>query len=264
MKKLLGITITTGLALLFVVGFVQADLVENLIQYSKKTTLNYPKTYTMKFSLWDAETLGNSVWSEEKQIKLTSSKLTTYLGDATTLAGVDFSQQLWVQVERWKASTSEWVPVGLRDTFSVVAYAAWALSPAGPAGATGPTGPTGLTGAAGATGPTGPTGLTGAAGAAGPTGAQGPAGISGYELVTAMSGLDSSDKAIEVNCPSGKIAVGGMFYTEISGGAAPIAVQASHGIGGPPPTGWRVTAVEATPTDLSWYLGVTVICATVN
>jgi hypothetical protein len=45
MKRLLGITITAGLALLFVVGFVQADPVENLIQYSKKTTLTYPKTY---------------------------------------------------------------------------------------------------------------------------------------------------------------------------------------------------------------------------
>ena len=55
MKRLFGITITTGLVLLFVVALVQADPVENLIQYSKKTTLTYPKTYTMKFSLWDAD-----------------------------------------------------------------------------------------------------------------------------------------------------------------------------------------------------------------
>ena len=96
MKKLSGIVMATGLVLLLIVVSAQADPVENLIQYTKKTTLAYPKTYAMRFSLWDDPTGGLEVWFEEKSIALKSSKITTYLGDATTLAGVDFSQQLWV------------------------------------------------------------------------------------------------------------------------------------------------------------------------
>jgi len=276
MKRFFGITITTGLVLLFVVALAQAGPVENLIQYSKKTTLKSPQTYTMKFSLWDDERAGISVWSEEKRIRLQDSELTTYLGDTTPLAGVDFSQQLWVQVERWKASTSEWVLVGPRDAFSVAPYAAWALSPAGPAGPTGATGPIGPEGPAGPTGPTGPqgpTGLTGATGATGPQGDTGPAGptgptgpqgspgISGLELVTATSPNDTtSPKTQTVSCPAGKRALGGGGKTSVFTTFAMDSFPTGN-----PPTGWsvtfyRTTSVPADPFSVTAY----VICATVE
>jgi hypothetical protein len=191
-----------GFVLLFLVVIVQADPVEKLIQYTKKTTLPYPKTYTMRFSLWDAETDGLEVWFEEKRVALRSSKIKTYLGDTITLDGVDFSQQLWVQVERIKKDGTP-VVVGVRDTFSVTPYAASALSgvgevgPQGPAGPTGPAGPAGPQGIQGETGPVGPTGevgpagppgAVGPAGPAGPAGPVGPQGPSGFVSGTNSSG----------------------------------------------------------------------------
>jgi len=269
MKRFFGIVMATGVVLLLIGVSVQADPVENLIQYTKQTTLAYPKTYSMRFSLWDADTLGISVWSEEKLINLKSSKLTTYLGDTTTLAGVVFSQQLWVQVERWKASTSTWVPVGLRDTFSVAPYAAWALSPAGPegpagpqgaegaqgevgptgaTGATGPQGPIGLTGAIGPTGsqgptgltgaigPTGPTGLTGAAGATGATGSQGPIGLTGAIGPTGSQGPTGLTGAIGPTGPTGLTGAAGA--TGATGSQGPIGLTGAIGPTGPQgPTG---------------------------
>jgi hypothetical protein len=324
-----GFLISIGVVFLLCLGFASAwcDPVLNEIYYQKNTTLAYPATYTFRFSLWNDETSAdplNMVWSEDKQIKLTSAVVKHYLGEIEPLGGVDFTQQMWVQLERIKkVGTPDEVSIaiGKRQRLAIVPYAMSAVTPqgevgpTGPTGATGPQGPIGPTGAAGATGPTGPQGLqgiqgptgsagsigptgatgatgsvgpigptgpqgpigptgaagatgpagaTGATGAIGPTGPTGAAGISGYEVVTASSGLDSSNKAIEVSCPAGKIAVGGEFYTEVSGGESPIAVQASHGIGGIPPTGWRTTAVEATPTDLNWFLQVSAICATSN
>jgi len=176
MKRLFGIGMAAVFALLLVAVLAQADPVENQIHYVKKTGLAHPHKYTMRFSLWDAPTGGSEVWFEEKEIALKGPNIKTYLGDTTTLDGVDFSQQLWVQVERWKASTSTWVVVGLRDTFSTVPYAAWALSPAGPAGPEGPQGPAGPAGSEGPQGPAGPEGPQGPVGATGP---QGPQGIQG-------------------------------------------------------------------------------------
>jgi len=97
------------------------------ILYTKKVALAYPKTYTFRFSLYDAESDGLAVWSEDKAISLTGAKLTTKLGDAITFdeAGVDFSQQLWVQVDRWVKAKNAWVPVGTRDRLGVVPYAIW-------------------------------------------------------------------------------------------------------------------------------------------
>ena len=98
--------------------------VQQQIPFTKKTTLSYPKTYTMRFSLWDADVGGVEVWSEEKDVRLNSSTLKTYLGDDTPLDSLDFTQQLWVKVERWKASTSSWIPVGsTRDRLVANPYA---------------------------------------------------------------------------------------------------------------------------------------------
>jgi hypothetical protein len=114
------------LALLSVVigvALAWADPVEMQFLYTKKTTLSYPHTYTLRFSLWDADVGGVEVWSEEKAVKLNSSTIKTYLGDSSPIDPSDFTQQLWVQVERWKRSTSTWAPVGTtRDKLKAVAY----------------------------------------------------------------------------------------------------------------------------------------------
>ena len=254
------------------------ESVLNELYYEKKTTLDYPATYNFRFSLWSDETAGAEVWFEEKSINLKSAVVKTYLGAIEPLDGVDFTQQLWVQVERIR-KVGPPVVIGKRQRLGLVPYAISATTPQGeqgPIGPEGPQGPVGLTGPkgdkgdtgdqgpVGLTGPKGDEGDTGAQGLIGPTGPTGPAGISGYEIVTFTSGSDSSNKSIEVSCPAGKIALAGAFYTEVDGGAASIAPSERHPIGGPPPTGWRVTAIESTPTDLDWYLSVDVICATVN
>ena len=105
---------------------VWASSVLKQIPYKKVTDLSYPKTYTLRFSLWDAETKGNKVWSEEKQIALTSSIIETLLADSgiSPLDGVDFSQQLWVKVERKKVNGS-YAVIGTRDRLPVAPYAIW-------------------------------------------------------------------------------------------------------------------------------------------
>lgn len=70
--------------------------------------------------------------------------------------------------------------------------------PAGPAGPAGPEGPEGLAGPAGPVGPDGPPGP------AGPEGPAGQSGLTGYEIVQA-----SDNVLVYVDCPDGKIAIGG-------------------------------------------------------
>ena len=53
-----------------------ADPVVKQIYYQKKTTLP-PKTFDFTLSLWDAETGGVEVWSEEKELTLTGGILKT-------------------------------------------------------------------------------------------------------------------------------------------------------------------------------------------
>ena len=72
------------------------------------------KTYTFRFSLWDAETGGNMVWEEEKTLTAKKSAISTLLGDVNSIEGVDFSQQLWVQVEE-KQEDGSYVLVGERE-----------------------------------------------------------------------------------------------------------------------------------------------------
>jgi hypothetical protein len=102
--------------------------------------------------------------------------------------------------------------------------------PPGPAGPPGPPGPAGLTGAAGtagtrsaasdlARGPAGPPGPPGPAGAIGPPG---PSGVSGYEIVTTKVLVRGGRSASGlVNCPAGKVALGGGVLPE-----APTTLQA--------------------------------------
>ena len=113
--------VALALFLTFIVSIAWADPVVKQMYYQKKTTLA-SKTYDLKFSLWDSETAGVEVWSEEKDLTLTKGIIKTYLGDAFTLDGVDFSSQLWVQVERIKKDGTP-IKVGTRDMLSVVPYA---------------------------------------------------------------------------------------------------------------------------------------------
>jgi hypothetical protein len=166
MKKFIGIIRLTGVLLLFITVLAQAEPAEKVIQYSKGTTLPFPKNYTFIISLWDADEGGNLIWSEEKQINLTSPKLKTILGDTESLDAIDFSQQLWVQVEKKKVDGSYKV-LGVRDKLYMAPYAIWSTSSEGAQGPEGPQGPTG---------PVGPAGPQGADGPQGPAGPVGPAG----------------------------------------------------------------------------------------
>src|ERR671922_742774 len=71
-------------------------------------------------------------------------------------------------------------------------------------------------------GPQGPQGEPGPAGPQGEPGAPGsPGGLSGYEIVSEISETNSADfKTQIVNCPSGKVPVGGGAQTGAGGGAA--------------------------------------------
>jgi len=141
-------SVVVGLLILFVSGGTLADPVVKQIYYQKKTTLAVPNTYTFKFTLWETESGGAiPVWEEVKKLALTTSTLKTYLGDVNPLDGVDFSQQLWVQVER--KAKAKYVAVGPRDAFALAPYALWSeVSGGGSSGST----LTGVTAGAGLTG----------------------------------------------------------------------------------------------------------------
>lgn len=99
-------------------------------------------------------------------------------------------------------------------------------------------------------------------GPAGPAGAPGTPGVSGLVQVGATTSFDSSrEKTIVARCPEGKRLVGG------GGGAwgramifVPdgLVLTASHPLDD---TAWLAAARESTPTDDSWFLRATAICA---
>ena len=118
MKK----TITAGLVivLFFVLsGIAPAASVIKQLPYTKAVSLSTGTPYTLTFSLWTAETGGTQVWSENQALVLVTQVINTFLGKTTTLSGVDFSQQLWVEV------TQGGSPVGSRDALPVSPYALW-------------------------------------------------------------------------------------------------------------------------------------------
>jgi hypothetical protein len=129
-------------------------------------------------SLWDSETDGTKLWSEDKLLKPVKKAVSTYLGEMNSLDGVDFSEQLWVQLEL-KNSDGTYTAVGTRDMLGIVPYAISSLS--GTPGPQGPQGPPGPKGDKGDTGPTGPAGLQGPKGDTGAIGPTGPQGIQGLK-----------------------------------------------------------------------------------
>jgi hypothetical protein len=126
----------------------------------------------------------------------------------------------------------------------------------------GPQGPVGSPGAAGATGATGERGLAGPAGARGPAGPAGPAGPPGVsDLGTAsLSSPDNSTdtKTVTALCQGGLVPVAGGFFLDAAN-SSPVRIEESR----PdlPSAGWRVTAVETTPTGDSWDVSAYAVCA---
>jgi hypothetical protein len=121
----------------FVFGYwssILAAPVEAVIPYQTKVSLSYPKNYTFRFSLWDAEIGGNEVWAEVQEKRLTSATLKVNLGEGTPegvgLGEVDFSQQLFVQLQRYRPAFDDYVVVGTRQPFTMIPYAMWSATSA--------------------------------------------------------------------------------------------------------------------------------------
>ncbi|MBN2108063.1 MAG: collagen-like protein, partial [Deltaproteobacteria bacterium] len=197
------------LSLAFILGAFGAwadESVQQVIPYVKKfrpqdhVILKYKfkildKPTDVTFSLWDAESDGTQVWSEEKSIVIRPfihHEIKTQLGDTVSFesASVDFAKQLWVQVD------VNGLQLGSRDKLVVAAYSLWSANgggagipgPAGAVGATGATGPTGPKGDKGDNGTQGIQGPAGVAGAIGPTGETGPTGPQGIPGIDGVAG----------------------------------------------------------------------------
>ena len=124
------VCVLIALLTLFVVTVAWAGAPLRAIKYQKNTTLPHT-TYTMKFSLYDALTAGNAVWSEEKPIDLTATTtITTFLSTVVHFTPEIFSQQLWVQVDVNNGG-GLYTPVGARDRFIMVPYAMYSETSGG-------------------------------------------------------------------------------------------------------------------------------------
>jgi hypothetical protein len=131
----------------------------------------------------------------------------------------------------------------------------------GPAGPQGPAGPKGDKGNQGPAGPAGPKGEAGPAGPQGPAGPPDPDGIRGWEYITAGMRIPAKDyKAWNVNCPSGKKALGGGV-----GGQGDVSARIVESVpAGAGATGWHVHVYNGTEygyaiTEYAW-----VLCADVS
>ena len=136
MKQKAGYFIMPLLFLSFVVTTAWAKPMVANIYFTKATELAVPATYTFRFSIWDVAKGGtnanNRVWWEEKNVVMTDTTLSTYLGDVADpakrsgpLGDVDFSEQYWVLVEKLGLDGVTYRVVGGRSRLNVVPYAMW-------------------------------------------------------------------------------------------------------------------------------------------
>ena len=136
MKQKLSLLIVSLLFLSVAASAAWANPVVPRIYFTKATEIAVPATYTFRFSIWDVATGGtkaaNRVWWEEKELAMTDTALSTYLGDVTDparrsgpLGDVDFSEQYWVMVEKLAPDGVTYRTVGGRTRLTVVPYAMW-------------------------------------------------------------------------------------------------------------------------------------------
>jgi hypothetical protein len=123
-----------------------------------------------------------------------------------------------------------------------------------------------LKGSRGPQGPAGPAGPSGPAGPTGPAGAPGPAGVSGYQRVS-VPGVavptGGADVSVLAECPAGKQAFSGSYFTTGSTGGAKIRTESSaYSIADDGNFGWTVTVANDGAGDGT--LHVSVICADVS
>jgi len=185
MKKVL--TLSGLFFLCHFVGTATADPVKTIYFQktltSSLTTSTTMTTVNVTFSIYDAASGGNLLWSETKPIQANSATklITTNLGDTNPLGEGDFKPDMWVEVSTTKNSVK--TVYGSRYVLAGAPYALWSAS-----GSEGPTGPKGATGLTGTKGATGPTGATGSQGVKGPTGFTGPTGTQGAKGATGTTG----------------------------------------------------------------------------
>lgn len=122
-----------------------------------------------------------------------------------------------------------------------------------------------LAGSRGPRGSAGPAGAAGATGPAGPAGAPGPAGVSGYQRVSALGvtvPADGTDVSALAECPAGKQAISGSYFTT---GSAPLKIRtesSAYAIANDGNPAWAVTV--ANDGTVAATLHVSVICANVS
>jgi len=114
-------------------------------------------------------------------------------------------------------------------------------------------------------GPPGPPGPQGPPGPRGPAGPQGEPGVSDVEVVFGASEADSTPiKSVTVECPPGKVVLGGGGDINLATDSVAIFAEAPESTEiGAPPTRWSSGAYEVVPTDEIWSLEVRAVCATV-
>jgi hypothetical protein len=94
----------------------------------------------------------------------------------------------------------------------------------------------------------------GVAGAIGPIGPAGTPGVSGWEIVTAMTPIDTdANKSVTAYCPASKVVVGGGGF-----GGNTQSSFAQNSLSGEPGRAWALYATY--PEGLSWRLVVQAIC----
>ena len=149
-----------GTALSWAVDVEKSIYYQKTLTQKLKCTVTEPCSFT--FSLWDAETGGTELYTETAFESVPKTKVLTHA--IGPLSGINFSQQIWVEVETningFDTIISGDLFLGTtRDKFLVAPYAMWSeVSESGPPGPTGPMGPTGPAGPTGPTGPMGPAG----------------------------------------------------------------------------------------------------------